>query len=489
MSIIQKKIILLVLVAITACTPCRHNKEIEQLFKLYEDYSQVDQLKALGYAKQASLLAEKEGNSKEKAYSYIYISRTLFFLGYQKESIEYMEKAMNEKQYEKDVVVQAMVKQIKHNNFNNLKLYSEGMKESLGILELLKNKNTYEAARIRLRATGNVASYYRLEKNYDKARFYIDKAILITKEPVFINKDIDEDRSRIFIQMGKIYHDLHKVDSALHYLKKSVTVIQNNSKTTKYLQYSALGYFYNTEGNLEQALKYYLLTAEDIELRKWEYSDFRLNTYQQIARLYGELNDSVNKNIYQQKYNSESLKKLDEYDANIQKTVRLILNEKEQEKTHNKLKYTLLFFTITLILMIIGFNIYKNNKKKRELLILEKDNQLDNKEIENKYLKQKLAFSLDEIKDMAKKNDPLFLVKFQEHFPQFQSKLLKINQHFQTSELELLAYIYLNFQTKEIADYTFKSPKTIQNRKHTLRKKLGIPASDDMYIWIKSNCT
>ena len=89
---------------------------------------------------------------------------------------------------------------------------------------------------------------------------------------------------------------------------------------------------------------------------------------------------------------------------------------------------------------------------------------------------------------MAITNNPLFLTKFLETYPVFQKNLIQINPNLQNSELTLLAYIYLDFSTKEIADFTFKSGRTIQNRKHHLRKKLGISSTEDLYIWIKANC-
>ena len=110
----------------------------------------------------------------------------------------------------------------------------------------------------------------------------------------------------------------------------------------------------------------------------------------------------------------------------------------------------------------------------------------DKKETENKTLIKRVNDEFDNILDLAKKNHPNFYTRFQEYYPSFQSKLLERNPGLQTSELSLLAYIYLDFQTKEIADYTFKSTKTIQNRKHLLRKKLNIPSGEDFYIWLKN---
>lgn len=104
---------------------------------------------------------------------------------------------------------------------------------------------------------------------------------------------------------------------------------------------------------------------------------------------------------------------------------------------------------------------------------------------ESKGLRIRINKSFDEIIDLAKLNHPNFYTRFQEVYPDFQKKLLSINPNLKNSELVLLSYIYLDFKTKEIADYTFKSPKTIQNRKHLLRKKLDIPASVDISVWLK----
>ena len=101
-------------------------------------------------------------------------------------------------------------------------------------------------------------------------------------------------------------------------------------------------------------------------------------------------------------------------------------------------------------------------------------------------LEKKVNESFIEIINLAKENHPNFYTRFQEIYPDFQRKILEINPNLQNSELVLLAYIYLNFETKEIADYLFKSPKTIQNRKHSLRKKLQIPSSEDIYVWLKN---
>lgn len=466
-----------------------NNHEIERLFELYEKYSRVDKLKALHYAKQASLLAEKTNDSKDKTYSYIYMSRTLSFLGLQKECYYYIEKAINEKHYKNDVIAQAMIKQVKHNNYNYVKLKSEGMRESLEILELLKDVRNFEAARIKVRASSNVADYYRHLNNLNQTWNYLKQAEYILNEPVFENKNTSEARSLLYLYWGYYYFDLHRKDSALYFIKKSVDVVRNQPMEFKFIPYQGLAEFYLAEHNYKEALNYYLLSIGDIESKKWNCDDGKLIAYKQIAYIYGMLNDSFNKNLYEQKYYKENERRVKYYSVSVGKAVSLILKEKEIDKINIIQRYQLHIMGLVFIFILISLLIYRYLSKKKNILLIEKDNQLHLKDQENQKLKENLTPKLDYIKKMAKENNPLFFVKFQEVFPQFQGNLLKINSNLQKSELELLAYIFMNFETKEIADYTFKSPKTVQNRKHQLRKKLGIPTTDDMYVWLKSNCS
>jgi len=485
MNTFKKKLILILFIVINlSCSNHYHyNQKIENLFNLYKDNSQVNQLKALEYAKQASLFAEEYGDSKGKTYSYIYISRSLFFMGYQKESIEFMEKATKEKYYKKDPVAQAMVKQIKHNNYVNLGLRLEGVKKSFEILELLNKEKSYDAAYVRLRATCNVIGYYIDKKNYDKAKTYLYKAISLTKDTVFINKDIDESRSFLFIQKARIFQALHQNDSALFYFQKSVSQVQNNPKTTKFFQYFKIGDFYSKEGNLQQALKYYLLTAEDMELRKWEYSDFRLNTYHRIADIYRKLNSPGQKEFYESKYNSESLKKLDEYNKNIQKTVEIILKEKNEKQSTAQRRSLIIIISIVLLVIafsILGYKKHVSIKKHKDKIIEEKEKQtilLSENVDKNKF---------NEMVKLSKYNDPQALILFEELYPRFISKLKELDPKIRNTELAFCALAYLNFSTKDIAEYTFVTARAVEKHKSRIRKKYNIPSDENFNRWMKN---
>ncbi|MDQ1096246.1 DNA-binding CsgD family transcriptional regulator [Chryseobacterium sp. SORGH_AS909] len=97
-------------------------------------------------------------------------------------------------------------------------------------------------------------------------------------------------------------------------------------------------------------------------------------------------------------------------------------------------------------------------------------------------LNQKI-FVQDEIITLAKDNSPRLLNKFRLVYPDFFKKISVIQPNLKNSELIFCIYLKLNLTTKEIATYTFVTPKAIQNRKNRLRKKLSIPSEMDIYKW------
>ncbi|MGO4709741.1 hypothetical protein AB4Y90_11630 [Chryseobacterium sp. 2TAF14] len=89
----------------------------------------------------------------------------------------------------------------------------------------------------------------------------------------------------------------------------------------------------------------------------------------------------------------------------------------------------------------------------------------------------------EEIIRLAKQNSPRLLSKFKSTYPEFFENLAGINANLQNSEIIFCIYLKLRLSTKEIALYTFVTPKAIQNRKNRLRKKLSISSDTDIYKW------
>jgi DNA-binding NarL/FixJ family response regulator len=133
----------------------------------------------------------------------------------------------------------------------------------------------------------------------------------------------------------------------------------------------------------------------------------------------------------------------------------------------------------------LGYIFYLGKKREKEILVQVQQEQIVQKEAENKELKQKVNTAFEEVVQLAKQNDPSFLTRFQEVYPEVYQKLISVNPKLVNTELVLCAMIWLNFSSKDIAQYTFVQPKTVQVKKHRLRKKLGIPAEEDIYQYLR----
>jgi len=63
--------------------------------------------------------------------------------------------------------------------------------------------------------------------------------------------------------------------------------------------------------------------------------------------------------------------------------------------------------------------------------------------------------------------------------------LKNLDTKIRTTELEFCAMAFLNFSTKNIAEYTYVTIRAVQIRKNRLRKKFEIPSDEDFNNWMR----
>lgn len=222
------------------------------------------------------------------------------------------------------------------------------------------------------------------------------------------------------------------------------------------------------------------------------FPDIRSEIFKKISELYISQGNAAEAKKYQDMY----LKMHIELDGRKKKERDFVLNEvmKEEKAQHEKevresQKLTLLI--ASLLILITAFIIYllkKSKSKNQKTLEITKQLQSEKavQEKEKVILKLQINEAFDEVRKLAKENSPEFFTRFQEVYPHFTLKMLEINPKFKVSELTFAAYIYLGFNTKEIADYTFKAVKTIENNRYNFRKKLEISPEKDLQIWLRN---
>ncbi|MEY8760539.1 helix-turn-helix transcriptional regulator [Chryseobacterium tongliaoense] len=199
--------------------------------------------------------------------------------------------------------------------------------------------------------------------------------------------------------------------------------------------------------------------------------------YSVLLHLYEKTNETDSINYY-----SKKIFEIDEKNKAKNISVKKIIDNKnntiKKELTGNNRKLIYILVAIILLCSVLIFLSLFFYKKYKSRKFDKKDNPVSPAVSQTNYHEL-----FEEIVLLAKQNKPEFLTRFNELYPGFSNKILAVNSDIQSSEIRFSAYLYLNFSTKEIAEYTHISVRTVQTKKYNLRKKLNIPTDMDIYVW------
>lgn len=81
---------------------------------------------------------------------------------------------------------------------------------------------------------------------------------------------------------------------------------------------------------------------------------------------------------------------------------------------------------------------------------------------------------IQELNDLAKTNSPAFFTTFCLIYPQLIETLKREEYNLNQSEIELCAYIFLNYTTKDVARFTTSSIRAVESKKYRIRKKINL---------------
>lgn len=317
----------------------------------------------------------------------------------------------------------------------------------------------------------------------------VPKMIEFIKKAKFEFEQIknSEEKSRLlqntYNNLGIAYLD--NIDSCSHYFEKAKLLINEKSqKNTVASIYLGLGYVNAQKKNFKDAIIF--LRASLSISKSSKNLEFEAEANSQMAQVYYDMKDSVNGNLYKNiflKLNDSISKRKVSVTKDIVATI-----EKESSQKANSTKYKLVSIIIVIIFLLFFLGkMFLNKSKDEEIVKKERDMLL----VENTALKNEVsrisnpaAYEIEEIVLLAKTDQSIFYSKFQEVFPNFISKILEVAPTLVLTELQLCAYLRLNFSTKEIAIYTKSSVESINQKKYRLRKKMNIPPGEDINIWM-----
>jgi hypothetical protein len=209
--------------------------------------------------------------------------------------------------------------------------------------------------------------YFLRNGKYEKAKEKYLSAIELAN---ITKKDII--RADTYCNLGLLYTN-YKIDSAQQFFDKALALYPPTEHSdgifSTYLNY---GNLYQKKGNYEEALQKFL-KAENITPKRYRFNLQRI-LYAKIASSYTKVDSFEAAYDYLIKYDSiKDLIRLENQNIAISEITEKYENEKL--RTDNIKKNTLLFGSTSLILVIvlIGYFIIKNSRRKRLLALQEKE--------------------------------------------------------------------------------------------------------------------
>lgn len=434
----------------------------------------------LEYAKKANVLALQIDNSEKIAWSYLHMAVALGTLEFTKESLLYTEKALQQKFAQHDRTIKAISYTQNSINYITLDLYDNVIEEcdkiisivppSESDLRLVENlANAYYFKGYAYKKKGNpdsLAKYFRMELNLLKSK---------PEKSVFIPL------SSAYAHLGQ----MKKGDSSVYYIEKAISLRKKYDPDYPTFDfYSFLGEYYYDNAEDEKALENFLIAYHELKARNIKFYGSSL-IYKKISELYEKLGDAEKEKEFLQMYVQENERLQKDKERSMVQALAIIGEEREKKFGifTNKIYIAVAVLTALISLLLIYL---LNKQKRKKKLIQEQEAIISEKEEETQILHKKVNESFEEVIELAKSNSPEFFTRFREVYPELIVKLLEINSKFRISELTLCAYIFLGFNTKDIATYTFTSVNTVKARKYNLRKKLSIPAESTTEMWIRN---
>ncbi|MEZ0452836.1 hypothetical protein ABTW24_14665 [Sphingobacterium thalpophilum] len=287
-----------------------------------------------------------------------------------------------------------------------------------------------------------------------------------------------------FDALGAFYTQREQYDKARVYLNKSLALVEKYKVPIYFNTMTYMGTLEQFEDNIVGALVYFNKgLANMIQVGDWDSVRDRYKFLAEYYRYYKLGNEKAD--LYDVAY-SRLNDSLENQNRKMMDTVlNHILKSNEEESTTKVTNYVnIIKITVAILIVVIIFFVWRSRRKSK--ILGAKDEALQETEIINKKLMEQIGENkFDKLIDLAKNNSPEFLTLFSELYPEFINALKSKDPNLRSTELEFCAMAFLNFSTKNIAEYTYVTIRAVQVRKNRLRKKFEIPSDADFNNWMR----
>lgn len=427
-------------------------------------------------------LANSVNYDKGKAKARFYLADGLVTAGLFKEGLKQLEPIERTDYYKNEILMQSEVYRVRGKAYAELNLYQQSLRifrHQLGLIKKLTGE--YKKKSYQFTYASLVTIFNRMNKldSVEKySRLQLDNLQgFAEKEQTMLYLFIYDDLSLLYVKKGDLIKAQQYVDKALEIIVKYKIPVYYNT-------YMTLGSLEEKKGDLKKAAEYYEKVLEN--KRSVGSRNAIKNSYKQLADFYRRTHmDKAKADQYEMAFSRLT----DSLESENRQVVDQVLNQilklkDEESNTKVSRAGTIALNALLLLLVAVSFFVWRS-KHNRKILV-QKVEALQETETINRELTEQIGENkFNTLIDLAKSNNPEFLILFTELYPQFIQALKSFDANLRSTELEFCAMAFLNFSTKNISEYTFVTIRAVQVRKNRLRKKFDIPSDVDFNNWMR----
>lgn len=267
-----------------------------------------------------------------------------------------------------------------------------------------------------------------------------------------------------YSNLAQAFREGQQMDSAKYYAHLSNSAIEREQESEiSFMNNLIIGEALMKSGDYQKAV-YYFLQSEGHSGSINHIN--RIQLYDNFILSYEKLSHPDSISIYQSKKDALQLQVSKSQNSLLTDLLSSLSLAVDNKKTG------ITAFISFLVLLLVLFFVLKRKRRDK----IKPEESLDIQNRGEKHIK---------LIELVKENNSAFMTCFTELYPNFTEDLLAINPNLTPSELEMCAMLKLRIPSKDIARYTFIAPKTVQNKRYIIRKKLEIKRKTDLYEWFE----
>ncbi|RKE57111.1 tetratricopeptide repeat protein [Sphingobacterium detergens] len=475
--------LILLLFTLKAVASGDRKQKVDSLLNTAREFeANGESLSQLETALKALDLSNAISDDGGKARSHFSAANALVNLGLFKEGLKHLAHVENTKYYKEKILMQSEVHRVRGRAYTRLKLYLQAIREYHSQLACIKNL-TGEAQKISYLYTyGNLSTVFDQMRQLDSLQKYIE--LQLSALQGFNEESAAAMFLGVYDDLGQLYIKKGDFLKAQQYLDRSLTLIDKYKIPVYYNTFTYLANLEEKKGNHQKALAFYQRSL--VNMRKVGNRNFIRDTYRYLSDYYRKYNiDKTKADEYELAFSrlNDSLEK--ENRQVIDMALNQILKSKDQE-SETKVSKSVRISIIALLLLAVAITFFVWRSRHNRRMLDQKEEALQETETVNRELTEQIGENkFNTLIELAKSNNPEFLILFTELYPQFIQALKSRDSNLRSTELEFCAMAFLNFSTKNIAEYTFVTIRAVQVRKNRLRKKFDIPSDADFNNWMR----